>query len=252
MATNNNNKLIPHNIYQGIGAQYHTITIDGPAGAGKGVVSTRLAQRLGFTKLDTGAMYRAVALYAIQHGISMGENMNNDDIEEALNRLLPDITIEMDEERVILNGQDVSQSIRSPEVSMAASFISRFACVRQKLTQLQRRIARHTNIVAEGRDMGTVVFPDALCKFFLTATPEIRAQRRWLQLQDQGRAMDFEGVLREIRKRDEADSSRAIAPLTIPPDAMVIDSSHMTIDEVVNTMYDAVQKAIHAHEGSPA
>lgn len=222
----------------------YTITIDGPAGAGKGVVSTLLAQRLGFTRLDTGAMYRAVALHAQKQGLELWENIAKKHLEDRLQSLLTDIHMEMNGKCVRLNGEDVSQAIRTPEVSMAASFISQFACVRQKLTELQRKIAQTTDLVAEGRDMGTVVFPDAQCKLFLTAKPEIRAERRRLQLKDQGVEMDFEAVLHEIQQRDEADSSRQIAPLSIPPDAIVVDSSYMDVKEVVNTMYEHVKKCI--------
>jgi len=215
-----------------------TITIDGPAGAGKGVVSSLLARRLGFTRLDTGAMYRAVSLHALKQGFELSGNIAKKHLEDRLQLLLAGIEIEMDEKWVRLNGEEVSQAIRRPEVGMAASFISQFACVRQKLTELQRKIAQSTDLVAEGRDMGTVVFPDAQCKFFLTAKPEIRAQRRWLQLREQGIEKTLEEVLKEIQERDRADSSREIAPLKMAPDAILVDSSYMGVEEVVNTMYE--------------
>lgn len=225
-------------------ALHHTITIDGPAGAGKGVVSAQLAERLCFTRLDTGAMYRAVAIHALRQGFEPSENMAKRHLEDRLQLLLSGIDIEINGKWVRLNGEDVSQTIRTPEVSMAASFISRFACVRQKLTELQREIARTTDLVAEGRDMGTVVFPHAQCKFFLTAKSEIRAERRWLQLKDQGVEMDFEAVLHEIQQRDAADSSRQIAPLSMAPDAILVDSSYMCVEEVVTTMYNHVKQLI--------
>jgi cytidylate kinase len=215
-----------------------TITIDGPAGAGKGVVSSLLARRLGFTRLDTGAMYRAVSLHALKQGFELSGNIAKKHSEDRLQLLLAGIEIEMDEKWVWLNGKEVSQAIRTPEVGMAASFISQFAYVRQKLTELQRKIAQSTDLVAEGRDMGTVVFPDAQCKFFLTAKPEIRAQRRWLQLREQGIEKTLEEVLKEIQERDRADSSREIAPLKMAPDAILVDSSYMGVEEVVNTMYE--------------
>lgn len=222
----------------------YTVTIDGPAGAGKGVVSALLAERLGFTRLDTGAMYRAVALHALRHDFELSKNIARKHLEDRLQLLLPEIHIEINGQRVLLNGNEISQAIRTQEVSVAASFISQFACVRQKLTEIQRKIAQNTDLVAEGRDMGTVVFPNAQCKFFLTAKPEIRAKRRWLQLKDQGVEMDFETVLREIQQRDEADSSRQIAPLVMAPTAMLVDSSYMDVEEVVHTMYEHVKQLI--------
>lgn len=224
--------------------QRYTVTIDGPAGAGKGVVSTLLAQRLGFTKLDTGAMYRAVALHALRQGFDPLKNITKKHLEDKLQPILSEIRLEINDNGVRLNGNEISQAIRTPEVSMAASFISQFACVREKLTEIQRQIAQTTDLVAEGRDMGTVVFPNAQCKFFLTAKPEIRAQRRWLQLKDQDVKIDFEAVLREIQQRDEADSSRQIAPLKMAPNAILVDSSYMDVEEVVITMYEHVKRLI--------
>ncbi len=224
--------------------QHYTITIDGPAGAGKGVVSALLAQRIGFTRLDTGAMYRAVALYVLRQGFEPLKNIADKHLEDKLQLLLSEIHIKINGRYVWLNDTEISQTIRTPEVSLAASHISQFTCVRQKLTEIQRKIAQTTDLVAEGRDMGTVVFPKAQCKFFLTARPEIRAERRWLQLKDQGVTMDFEDVLREIQQRDEADSSRQIAPLKMAPNAILVDSSYMDVEEVVNTMYEHAKQVI--------
>ncbi len=215
------------------------VTIDGPSGAGKSTISQLLAARLGYAYLDTGAMYRAVGLKIERTGTSCADR-------GALAQLLAAIDLELlaeaGETRVILDGEDVSEEIRSPEMSMVASRVSALPAVREKLTALQREIGGRGEVVVEGRDMGTVVFPRAAWKFFLDATPEERARRRVLQLQEKGQQVDEEETLALIIDRDRADSNRALAPLKPAEDAVIIDSSKMTIDEVVAFMAGLVNK----------
>ncbi|MEN8142410.1 MAG: (d)CMP kinase [Thermodesulfobacteriota bacterium] len=219
-------------------APLEIVTIDGPSGAGKSTISQTLAAGLDYAYLDTGAMYRAVGLKVERSGIE-------EDDQTALKQLLADIDLKLlaegGETKVILGGEDVSTLIRTPEMSMVASRVSAIPAVREKLTLLQREIGSRGGIVAEGRDMGTVVFPRAAWKFFLDATPEERARRRVLQLQEQGQPVDEEETLRLIIERDRADSSRALAPLVPAKDAILVDSSKMTIVEVVSLMREKVE-----------
>lgn len=215
------------------------VTIDGPSGAGKSTISQTLAANLGYAYLDTGAMYRAVGLQMERSGI-------DGDDTAALGQLLADIDLQLKadggETRVFLDGEDVSGLIRTPEMSMVASRVSAIPAVREKLTQLQREIGNRGQIVAEGRDMGTVVFPQAAWKFFLDATPAERARRRVLQLREKGQQVDEQETLQLIVERDRADSSRALAPLKPAKEALIVDSSNMTIDEVVSLMKEQVEK----------
>jgi cytidylate kinase len=215
------------------------VTIDGPSGAGKSTICQLLAARLGYAYLDTGAMYRAVGLKIERTGTDCDDS-------GALAQLLAAIDLQLladgGETRVILDGEDVSEAIRTPEMSMVASRVSAIPAVREKLTFLQREIGGRGEVVAEGRDMGTVVFPGAAWKFFLDATPEERARRRVLQLKEKGQEVDEEETLALIIKRDQADSSRALAPLKPAEDGVIIDSSQMTIDEVVAFMAEQVSK----------
>ena len=214
------------------------ITIDGPSGAGKSTVSRLLAARLGFSFLDTGAMYRAVGFKILAASIDERD-------EGALQHLLRNIDLRLEpgngDTKVVLDGEDISEAIRTAEMGMIASRVSALPLVRSKLTELQRRIGRQGNFVAEGRDMGTVVFPDAPFKFYLDATPEERARRRTAQLIEKGETADYEQILPQILKRDRDDSSRAIAPLKAAEDAVIIDSSDMTIDEVLDFMVGIIE-----------
>jgi len=215
------------------------VTIDGPSGAGKSTITRRLASELNYTYLDTGAMYRAVGLAIHREGVDL-EN------PQALQALLVTIDLQLQANdgdiRVFLNNEDVSHAIRTPEMSMIASKVSANRLVREKLTELQRRIGEQGGIVAEGRDMGTVVFPDAAYKFFLDASPEERARRRVAQLKEKGQDVDFNDTLEQIIKRDRDDSNRALCPLKPANDAIIIDSSEMSIDEVVNFMMKYINK----------
>lgn len=215
------------------------VTIDGPSGAGKSTITKQLAAKLTYTYLDTGAMYRAVGLKINRTGTSL-------DDKNALQKLLNSIDLHLAPDgegtKVLLNNEDVSEAIRTPEMSMTASRVSADKLVREKLTFLQRKVGREGSIVAEGRDMGTVVFPKANHKFFLDASPEERARRRQQQLAEQGQQVDFQETFDQIIKRDKDDSSRALSPLKPAEDAIIIDSSEMTIDEVVDFMVKYIQR----------
>jgi len=224
--------------------QKNIITIDGPSGAGKSTISKLLAARLHYTYLDTGAMYRVVGLQVERAGLDLEAEGAREDLVQLLAGL--DMTLAPGEEgkdtRAFLNGEDVSDAIRTPEMAMVASRVSAQAEVRKKLTEMQRTIGKNGAIVAEGRDMGTIVFPDARHKFFLDASPEERAQRRQKQLAENGQKVEFQEILAQIQKRDRADSGRSLAPLQPAEDAVIIDSSEMSIDEVVSFMLAAVNK----------
>jgi cytidylate kinase len=215
------------------------ITIDGPAGAGKSSVSRLLAKKLGFLYLDTGAMYRAVALNALRKGIDFGDG-------KALYEMCRDIDINFistgDSYVIYIGSEDVSDEIRMPEMDMLSSRISAIKEVRDAMTLLQRKIGGEGRLVAEGRDMGTVVFPDADHKFFLTASPEARAGRRYLERLDRGELIAREEVEGELRKRDEQDQTRPIAPLKPAIDAIVIDTTLLGIDEVVEKILAKIKE----------
>ena len=205
------------------------IAIDGPAGAGKSSIARAAAANLGFIYVDTGALYRTVALAALKQGLTPDE-------KEKIVALLPQIDVSMGfvdgEQRVFLNGEDVSEDIRLPEVSGAASTVSAIPEVRQFLFDLQRDMARTNDVLMDGRDIGTVVLPDAQLKIFLTATPEERARRRYEQIKDKS-DITYEEVLKDLNQRDYQDTHREIAPLKQADDAVLLDTTHMSFDEVV-------------------
>jgi cytidylate kinase len=221
------------------------VAIDGPAGAGKSTVSRRLAVRLGYRLLDTGAIYRAVALSAQRAAVAWDDGA-------ALAAIARDLDIDFrfaeradgqdGENRVYLAGQDVSAEIRTPEISQGASKVSALPEVRAALLDLQRRLGVAGGVVAEGRDIGTVVFPDAGAKFFLTASPQVRARRRTDELRGAGKVVDEAATLQEILERDERDSTRAAAPLKQADDAVLVDSSGVSADEVVSRMEAQVRQ----------
>jgi cytidylate kinase len=205
------------------------ITIDGPAGAGKSTVSRGLARRLDFEFLDTGAMYRAVAWACLQRQINL------DDSEKAT-AVAASLSLEVTEHGIHCNRQNVTEAIRSAEVSHGASIVAAIPGVRTEMVRLQRESADGRNIVTEGRDQGSVVFPDAECKFFVTASPRTRAERRKQELEERGQSCDLEDVLAQIIERDERDRTRSIAPLIEPEDAIAIDSSGITATEVIDRL----------------
>lgn len=203
------------------------ITIDGPAGAGKSTAARMLADRLGFEFLDTGAMYRAVAWACVDRNI----DLNN---AAAVSETAADISIQFEEDRIICNGRDVTTEIRSAEASHAASIVAAVPAVRLEMVRLQRESASGHNYVTEGRDQGSEVFPDSECKFFLTADPKERAERRLLELQKRGQSGSIEEVLAQIVDRDERDRAREIGPLVKAEDAVEVDTSSKTIMQVVD------------------
>ena len=217
------------------------VAIDGPAGAGKSSVARRLAARLGFVLVDTGALYRTVALAAERAGVSFDDG---EALERLTHSLVEDNAIVFERAsggpRVKLFGDDVSEAIRTPEMGMGASTVSAHSGVRAALLDLQRKMGESGGVVLEGRDIGTVVFPDAEVKFFLTASPEIRAGRRHKELLDKGQSVTFERILEEVKQRDAQDTGRAHAPLRQADTAILIDSSASTVDITVSKMADIV------------
>ncbi len=215
------------------------ITIDGPAGSGKSTLAGLLAKRLDGIRLDTGAIYRSLAYEAMNQDMSLDDGPMLADLAR---RLLITFRDKDDgPQDVFINGQRVTEAIRTPEVSQAASRISSLTEVREALLDLQRASARRGVVVAEGRDMGTVVFPQASVKFFLQADELVRAERRWRELQALGGNRSLEDVLEEQRRRDERDRSRDVAPLKAAPDALIIDSTNKTPEEVLDEMVEAVR-----------
>lgn len=213
------------------------VAIDGPSGAGKSTVAKSLARRLGYMYIDTGAMYRAVALRAKRDNVDINDSA-------ALNSLCDSVKLEFVPDngglRTILNGEDVSEAIRTPEMSMAASDISARKEVRQALLVLQRRMGENGGVVLEGRDVGTVIFPNAEAKFFLDASLEERGKRRYKELAAKGMNVTLDQTIEEVRKRDLNDSSRDIAPLKKADDAVLVDSTGLSVEEVVERMIEFV------------
>jgi cytidylate kinase len=222
------------------GTRALVIAIDGPSGAGKSTVAKLLARRLQYTYIDTGAMYRAVGWNAVREGVDPGD-------EQSLAALCgrTDVTIahDGDGQRVFVNGVDVSGEIRTPAMGMMASAVSRSPAVRAHLLTLQRKLGERGGVVMDGRDIGTVVFPDADVKFFLDASAEERGRRRYAELREKGMDVDLAAITEEIRARDLQDSSRSIAPLRQASDALYVDSSALSIDDVVRTLLDRIEKA---------
>lgn len=217
------------------------VAIDGPAGAGKSTVSKAVAERLGLSLVDTGAIYRSVALVALRRGIGLEDDAA---LEKLLGELELEFKVENGRNRILLNGEDVTDAIRTPEISRGASIVSARPVVRAGLLDLQRRLARAApgGAVLEGRDIGTVVFPDADVKFFLTASDEVRAQRRHAELVARGVSITFEEVLEDQRRRDLQDSTREVAPLVAAKDAHRIDASGLSSEEVVERMVSVVEQ----------
>ena len=223
-----------------------SVAIDGPVGAGKSTVARECAKRLGFIYADTGALYRAIGLYALRKGV---EDEKAEDYGERVAALLPEITVEIKLEngtqKVFLCGEDVSVEIRQPKISMEASAVSAIPAVRDFLLELQRNIAKENDVLMDGRDIGTVVLPSADVKIFITASPEIRARRRFEELVNKGVETDFDQVLADLNRRDYQDSHRAVAPLKMAEDAILLDTSRMDFEESVRAVVDLVRTAIN-------
>lgn len=210
-----------------------SVAIDGPAGAGKSTLARRLAAQLGYIYVDTGAMYRAVGLYALRAGQDPKDNA-------AVEELLPQISLRLDcpdgEQHIYLNGEDVSSAIRTEQAGMAASAVGANPAVRAFLLETQRQMARTQNVLMDGRDIGTVVLPDAAVKIFLTASPEARAVRRWKEYQEKGQQVSYEQVLEDVRQRDYQDTHREAAPLRQAEDAVLLDTSELDFEQSLAAM----------------
>jgi cytidylate kinase len=205
------------------------IAIDGPVGSGKSTLARRVAELMGYAYIDTGAMYRALALKALRRGLSLDAT---DHLVALARETRVDLRAQDGTQRVFLDGEDVTAPIRTPEVSQGASKVAVVPGVRQVLVAEQRRAGEQGGVVMEGRDIGSVVFPDAGLKIFLTASPEVRAERRWREHQQKGEAIDLARTLEEIRERDQRDRERSTSPLVRAPDAVVVDSTAMEPEEV--------------------
>jgi CMP/dCMP kinase len=216
------------------------VAIDGPAGSGKSTAARLLAKRLGFTLVDTGALYRGIALAAREKGISWSDG-------DRLGVLAAEIKLAFKSgpegaTRLFIDGVDRSDDIRTPEISMGASDVSKHPQVRKALLGLQRDLGREGGVVLEGRDIGTVVFPDAETKVFLTASVETRAKRRELELKQLGHSVEFENILEDLRKRDAQDENRETAPLRVAEDAIVVDTTGLTIEDVIDRLVNIVNR----------
>lgn len=214
------------------------IALDGPSGAGKSTLADRLAAHYGMVHLDTGAMYRAVSWYLNQQNIPA-------DREDAVKKALESVSLDMEPDgAVIINGTDVTKTIRQPEVSLMASTYASIPAVRTKMVELQQKIAAKKGYILDGRDICEVVLPDAEVKMYLDASPEARARRRTLQDQEAGKDVNYEQVLKEIEKRDYQDSHREVSPLKVSKDATVVDSSDLTLEQTEQKMIEICEKAL--------
>jgi CMP/dCMP kinase len=213
------------------------VAIDGPAGAGKSTVAKRLAERLGFTYIDTGAMYRAVALWALRQGINTGDRHRMEQLAIAAE-------IQFDHSKIVLNGEDVSEAVRAPEVASGASRVAAIPGVRRAMVAKQRGIAEQTSVVMEGRDIGTVVFPNADIKIFLDAKAEERVRRRLTEEQHKDAGVDATMLAKEMEQRDRRDTTRSDSPLAEAPDAVYLDSTHLKPEEVEEAILKIVRARV--------
>ena len=221
--------------------KFVSIAIDGPGGAGKSSVAKRLAKDLGYHYVDTGAIYRTVGYHMSLMGIGPKDK---DGIARCIDDVNIDIRWEDGVQYMLLNGQDVTQAIRTPQMSMMASGVSSQKCVRDYLLSMQRELAKTQNVIMDGRDIGTVVLPKATVKIYLTASAEVRAQRRFQELQEKGEQVKYEDVLRELVERDAQDMNREIAPLRCADDAVVVDASDKDLEQVVATIKEIIEKQV--------
>lgn len=218
------------------------IAIDGPAGAGKSTIARRLSEEMGFLYVDTGALYRALAYAFLQQGI---RPQDEETIGKACETLSVRLAYADGKQIVLLNNEDISGQIRREEVGNMASVTSAYPVVREKLLSIQQEIARQKDVVMDGRDIGTCVLPDAQCKIFLTASADVRAKRRYQELAERGETADLDKIRQDIIDRDERDMTREIAPLKQAADAVLVDSSEMTIDEVVAAIRREAERAMN-------
>ena len=223
-------------------AKTYAIAIDGPAGAGKSTIAKRLAKELGFYYVDTGAIYRTVAYFLDLLGVSPKD-------VDGVERYIDELTVEIEydengEQHMIMNGMDVTNDIRTPEISIKSSLVSAHAVVREMLLEMQREVARQHNVIMDGRDIGSVVLPTADVKIFLTAAPEVRAKRRCEELQQKGQKANYDVVLKDIIQRDYQDTHRAIAPLKMCRDSVKLDTSELDINGVIEAMKQIIQEKI--------
>ena len=224
----------------------YSIAIDGPSGAGKSTLAKAIAARLGFYYVDTGAIYRTVGLYVARQG---GDCANAEDVTPRL----PEIAIGMEYgddglQHMILNGEDVTAAIRNNEVSAYASTVSAIPAVRDCLLDMQRELAKEHNVIMDGRDIGTVVLPNADVKIYLTASVEVRAKRRWKELQEKGDTTPLETVMEQIAQRDYADMNREVAPLRQAEDAVVVDTSELNLEESIDAVYQVIREKLGEEE----
>ena len=219
------------------------IAIDGPSGSGKGTLSQLLAKKIGFHLLDSGALYRLVALAALKQGVNIQDERQVEQVAAQL-----DVRFDITDEstHILLSGEDVTSAIRNEIISMNASVVAAYPGVREALLKRQRNFRQLPGLVADGRDMGTTVFPDADIKIFLTASAEAREQRRYKQLVEKGESVDMNALIKDIQERDERDSKRTVSPLKPAADAILLDSTQMTIEEVLEAMLSLVKAAKHS------
>lgn len=213
----------------------YNIAIDGPAGAGKSTIARRVAARLGFIYVDTGAMYRAMAVYVIRHGIDQSDEAA---VAEACRDIDVSISYEGGQQQVLLNGENISNMIRTEEIGNMASALSVYGAVRQKLLELQRGLADSSDVIMDGRDIGTCILPDADTKIYLTASSHVRALRRCEELKVKGQTCNLEEIEQDIIERDRRDMNRDISPLKQAEDAVLVDTSEMSVEDVVETIID--------------
>ena len=221
-----------------------SVAIDGPAGAGKSTIARRLAAELGYRYVDTGAIYRTVAYFLDLWGVSPKD-------VDGVNRYIDELTVEIEYDddgvqHMIMNGMDVTEDIRTQDISQKASLVSAHACVREMLLDMQRDLAKQYNVIMDGRDIGTVVLPKATVKIFLTASPEVRAKRRYNEYLAKGQKTNYATILKEIQQRDYQDTHREIAPLKMARDSIKVDTSEMTLDQVVSEIKRIISEKVSA------
>ena len=217
------------------------VAIDGPAGAGKSTIARRAAKEIGYIYVDTGALYRTIGLFMLEHGVEVS---NQTAVCEQLSNVQVSLAFQSGEQRVILCGKDVSDEIRTAEVSMAASVVSAIPKVREFLFDLQKNIAKKNNVIMDGRDIGTVVLPDAKIKIFLTASPEERAKRRYDEMLSKGMKAEYQEVLADLKIRDYNDSHRAIAPLVPAKDAVLVDTTDNNLEQSVARLIGIIKERL--------